>query len=147
MERVILVVALAAVAVGVAFLLRRLAARRTGPASVRPTGAPSPAGWVLPTVIDRAELTRPEAPWLVAVFTSETCGTCGDAWERARHLASNEVAVERIEASERPDLHERYRVEAVPAVFVLDDTGTVRRWFLGPPSATELWGAMAELRA
>lgn len=59
---------------------------------------------------------RPDAPWLVAVSTSATCSTCEDVWSKALVLASDEVAVQQVEAVADKDLHDRYRVEAVPIV-------------------------------
>jgi hypothetical protein len=137
MERLLLVIVLAAVAVAVAVVAQR---RRRPP-------APTVTGHVLPDRLDRADFTRPEAPWLVAVFTSATCHTCAGVWERAELLASDDVAVQRLEAGEERDLHARYKVTAVPGIVIADDTGTVRARFLGPVTATDLWATVAELRA
>jgi hypothetical protein len=82
----------------------------------------------------------------VAVFSSATCLSCQDAWEKARLLDSDEVAVQEIEASERKDLHERYRIDAVPMIVVVDDEGVTRASFIGVPTAADLWAALAELR-
>jgi hypothetical protein len=136
-DRVLLVVVLAAVAVAVAVVAQR---RRRPP-------APTVTGHVLPDRLDRADFTRPEAPWLVAVFTAATCDTCAGVWEKAVLLASDDVAVEEVEARQRRDLHTRYRVTAVPGVVVADAAGTVRARFLGPVTATDLWATVAELRA
>ena len=86
------------------------------------------------------------APWLVAVFTSATCNTCAGVWEKAMLLASDDVAVQRLEAVERKDLHTRYGVTAVPGLVVADAEGVVRARFLGPVTATDLWATVAELR-
>lgn len=137
MERVVLVIVLAAVAVAVAVVAQR---RRRPP-------SPTVTGHVLPDRLDRADFVRPEAPWLVAVFTSATCNTCAGVWGKAALLASDEVAVQEVEAKEQRDLHTRYRVTAVPGVVVADATGTVRARFLGPVTATDLWATVAELRA
>ena len=97
-------------------------------------------------MLDREDFDRPEAPWLVAVFSSSTCLSCQDAWEKARHLDSAEVVVQEIEAIERKDLHERYAIDAVPMIVVVDDEGVTRASFLGVPSTSDLWAALAELR-
>ena len=34
--------------------------------------APTQSSWAVPAQVDRADFTRPDAPWLVAVFTSAT---------------------------------------------------------------------------
>ena len=71
-----MVVVLAVVAVVAAYVVQR----RQAPA------APTPTGYNVPDHVDRADFARPEAPWLVAVFTSATCSTCAGTWEKARLL-------------------------------------------------------------
>ncbi len=135
-ERFVLVLVLVAVAIGVAVVVER---RRRPP-------APTNVGHTLPDQLDRADFARPEAPWLVAVFTSGTCATCAGVWDKARLLASDEVAVQEVEVVTSRDLHDRYRITAVPAVVVADAAGVVRSTFLGPVTATDLWATLAELR-
>ena len=106
-----------------------------------------PETYEVPAMLDRDDFDRPDAPWLVAVFSSATCLSCQDAWDKARHLESDEVAVQDIEASERRDLHERYGIDAVPMIVVVDAEGVTRSSFVGVPSAADLWAAVAELRA
>ena len=67
MDRVLIAAAIVAVAVVVALIVRRR----------RPDAPTQPAGRV-PTQLDRHDFERPDAPWLVAVFTSATCHTCAD---------------------------------------------------------------------
>ncbi|HKX70306.1 MAG TPA: thioredoxin domain-containing protein, partial [Acidimicrobiales bacterium] len=90
---------------------------------------------------------RPDAPWLVAVFTSSTCSTCAGVWDKARLLASDEVVTQELEVTAARDVHRKYAIEAVPATVVVDDAGQVRAGFLGPVTATDLWATVAELRA
>jgi hypothetical protein len=135
-ERIVLAVVLALLALAVAWVLQR----RQRPA------APVRTGYSIPSQVDRADFDRPEAPWLVAVFTSATCGTCAEVWDKARPLASEVVAVQEVEHVARRDLHDRYRIEAVPSVIVVDADGVVVRSFLGPVTATDLWAAVAEAR-
>jgi hypothetical protein len=136
MERLALAAVLVVVAVVVALVLQR---RRT-------PDAPTQAGWTVPAQLDRADFDRPEAPWLVAVFSSETCQTCAGVVDRAGALASDQVAVQDVEVAARKDLHDRYRIDAVPTLVVADADGVVRASFVGPVNATDLWGTMAELR-
>ena len=136
MERVVLFVVVGAAAVLVAWWLRRR--QRPDP--------PSQPAYSVPAQLDRADFDRPDAPWLLAVFSSATCLTCKDTWEKAAALASDAVAVEEVEAVERRDLHERYGIDAVPAVVVADADGVVRASFLGEPSAADLWAAVAAVR-
>ncbi len=136
MDRIIIVVAVAIVAVVVAVVLER-----------RRPEAPTQSRWARPVQLDRADFEARETPWLVAVFSSATCNACGDAVEKAKLLAGPEVAVQEIEVTRRPDLHRRYAIDAVPMVLIADAEGVVRRSFVGPPAAGDLWGAMAELRS
>lgn len=129
-------VVVGAVALGVAWWLRR----RTSPT---PERGPS---WTVPGLVDRGDFARPDAPWLVAVFSSATCLACQDTWSKAKLLDSDAVATQELEAIEDRELHQRYGIDAVPLVLIADATGTVRRHFIGPPTATDLWAAVAELR-
>ena len=81
-----------------------------------------------------------------SVFTAATCGTGGSVVEVARPLESQAVAFQEVEAGERRDLHDRYAVDAVPMVLLVDGVGVVRDHHLGPVTATHLWGSLAELR-
>ena len=137
MERLLLVVVLVAAAVAVAFVLQRR----------RPRPAPTNVGYTLPAQVDRDDFDRPDAPWLVAVFTSATCSTCAGVWDKAALLASDEVATQQLEVSAARELHQRYHVNAVPSVVVADAAGVVRATFVGPVTATDLWASVAEVRA
>lgn len=134
MDRVLLVLGGVAIAGLVAALLRRS------------TAAPAANTHHIPRRLDRRDFPRPEAPWLVAVFTSATCDTCQGVWERTRHLESDQVAVVELEVGAERALHERYRIDAVPTLVISDAAGEVKRAFLGPTTATDLWAAMAEVR-
>lgn len=136
MERIVVAVVLALVALAVAALVQR----RQRPAP------PVRTGYTVPQQLDRADFARPEAPWLVAVFTSSTCDTCRGVWERAQPLASEAVAVEEVEYLAQRALHDRYEIEAVPSTLVVDADGVVQKSFLGPVTATDLWAAVAEAR-
>jgi hypothetical protein len=137
MERAVLVVVLALAAVVVALVIQR---RQRPP-------APTPTGYHVPDHVDRADFVRPDAPWLVAVFTSATCGTCAGVWGKAQLLESDAVATQEVEVSARRDLHGKYAIDGVPATVVVDAAGTVRASFVGPVTASDLWATVAELRA
>lgn len=136
MVAVIVAVVVAAVAAGVAWWLR----------SRRPDAPTQAQSWAVPTHVDRADFVRPDAPWLVAVFSSATCLSCRATIEKAEALESSAVAVQDVEAVADKAVHERYGVEAVPMVLVVDADGVVRASFLGEPTATDLWAAVAEAR-
>ena len=133
-------------AIGLAVALVAAAAAVVITKRTRVDAPTQPESYEVPAMLDRADFDRPEAPWLVAVFSSSTCLSCEDAWDKARHLESDEVAVQEIEAIERKDLHERYDIDAVPMIVVADDEGVTRASFVGVPSAADLWAALAELR-
>jgi hypothetical protein len=134
--RVVFAVALVAAAVVVAMVLRR---RRTVDVPTQPT-------WDAPTQLDRADFTRPEAPWLVAVFSSDTCDACAKVVSQAEVVDSTEVAVDVISYQRSRPLHERYAIGAVPITVIADAHGVVRHAFVGPHSATDLWARLAEAR-
>ncbi|MDG1367298.1 MAG: hypothetical protein P8I99_03990 [Acidimicrobiales bacterium] len=134
MDRVLLVLGALAIAGAFAAVLGRR------------TAAPSSNTHHVPSVLDRRDFIQPDAPWLVAVFTSSTCDTCAGVWERAELLASDVVACQRIDFQDDTSLHERYRIDGVPTLVVADADGAVRRAFLGPVTATDLWAAVADER-
>ena len=137
MPRVVVVLVLVLVAVAVAEVIRR---RTAQPAPVR-------TGTLAPGQLDRGDFARPDAEWLVVLFSSDTCLSCGGAWEKVELLESGAVAVERVSFQADRERHERYGVDAVPLVLVADVEGVVQATFVGPPSAADLWASLAELRS
>ena len=135
MERLTVAAALVALAAAAALLLRR---RRPAP--------PTQPSWAVPVQLDRADFSGADRPWLVAVFTSSACASCQRATAKACVLASPQVVFEEIAYQDRKDLHERYGIEAVPTIVMADADGVVRKSFVGVPSATDLWAALAEAR-
>lgn len=126
-----------ALAAAVAVLLR--SRQRTAP--------PTQPLYSVPTQLDRVDFDDPARPWLVAVFTSTACERCVEAAAKAFVVASAEVVVHEISYQQRKDLHQRYRIDAVPTIVVADADGVVRASFVGVPTATDLWAAVAEARA
>jgi thiol-disulfide isomerase/thioredoxin len=108
---------------------------------------PVPTGAPIPPQLVRADFPRPDAPWLVVIFSSSTCEGCAAMAEKVRALESDEVAVADVEYHEQRALHDRYGIEAVPIVVVVDDEGVTRTSFAGNATATDLWAAVASLRA
>jgi hypothetical protein len=137
MGRLLIVVLLAAAAGVVALAIQR----RSRPA------APVRTGWTVPDQLDRADFARPDAAWLVVLFSSATCESCQGTWQKVAALESSAVAVEDVAYQANRDRHERYGIDAVPLVLVADGLGVVRTSFVGPPSAADLWASLAELRA
>lgn len=134
MTRLLLAVAIVALAAIVAELVRRR--RRTDP--------PTQPRRRLPTQLDRSDFDG--SGWLVVVFTSETCSTCADVVRKADVLRSPEVTVQTATFQAHRDLHERYAIDAVPCLVVADPEGVVRDGFIGPVTATDLWAAVADAR-
>ena len=66
---------------------------------------PVRTGWTVPDQVSRTDFERPEAPWLVAVFTSAACASCAGVLERARPLESDEVAVVDVEVAAARAVH------------------------------------------
>lgn len=135
-ERLLLVVVLAGAVAGLAAVIR--SRTRSDP--------PTRPAWAVPDHLDRRDFARPDAPWLVAVFSSATCLACRATWEKARQLESDSVAVQELEALAAADLHARYGIDAVPLVVLAGPDGTVKASFLGEPPAADLWAAVADAR-
>jgi hypothetical protein len=134
-ERLFIAAAVIAIAVIVATLLRR---RRPDP--------PTQPSWKVPLQLDRTDFDRPDTPWLVVVFSSATCDTCAGVWEKAVVLTSSALAVQLVEVGERPDLHRRYGINAVPTLVLADADGVVQASSIGPLSAPDLWSMVAKAR-
>jgi hypothetical protein len=135
-ERLLIASAIVAVVGAVAMVVR----------SRRMPDAPTQRRFAVPQQLDRADFPQIDVPWLVAVFSSSTCDVCRSVVDKARVLESSEVAVVDVEYTAARHLHERYSIEAVPTVVIVDSHGVNRAGFIGPMSATDLWAAVAEAR-
>lgn len=129
-------VAILVIVLAIAWLMRR-----------RKPEAPARDVYPVPRQLDRADFPRPEAPWLVALFSSAVCDSCRGLPPKLAVLESSAVATCEIEAERRGDLHRRYEISAIPMTVVADADGVVQRAFVGSFSATDLWAAVAESRA
>lgn len=135
--RVIVALVILAVAGGIAWWLDHR----------RSTEAPSQGRAIVPAQLDRDDFPRPDAAWLVVLFTSRTCESCAGLVDKAMPLVSDEVAVAEVEYTARRDLHERYRIDAAPITVLVDRDGVTRGSFVGAFDAPDLWSALAELRS
>ena len=95
------------------------------PAPTATPGAP-------PGSLDRTDFRAPEAPLLIAVFTSATCSSCEAVWAELAGYESTSVATQNVEVGESPDLHDRYRIESVPTAVIVDRSGETQAAFVGP---------------
>lgn len=136
MERLIL----ALVVVAVAAIVARIVQSR------RAADPPTQPRYDMPSQIDRDDFVDPAHPWLVAVFSSDSCSTCADVVAKAQVVRSDEVAVQIVSFQADRELHERYDVDAVPCLIVADAAGVVQAGFFGPVTATDLWAAIADAR-
>jgi hypothetical protein len=132
--RIVVAVVLVAVAAAVAWWLDRRGGRARGP--VR-TNVP------VPHQVDRAEFPRPDAPWLVVVFTSATCANCQKAAASVAAVAGPTVATVEVPVEDRADVHDRYGIDAVPVTVVADRRGVVQASFIGAVGVAELTAAVA----
>ena len=135
--RILIAVVIIAVAGGIAWWLehRRVAA------------PPTQGRAVVPQQLDRHDFPRPDAPWLVVLFTSEHCDSCAGLIDKAKPLESDDVSVTEVEYGAEPELHRRYEIEAAPITVLADAAGVTRASFVGAFTATDLWSTLAELRA
>jgi hypothetical protein len=113
----------------------------------RPSAPPPRDVYPVPRQLDRADFPRPDASWLVVLFSSALCLSCRGLPEKIRVLDSSAVATCDVDAETRNDLHQRYALAAIPTTLVVDHDGVVRKAFVGAFSANDLWAAVAELRA
>ena len=127
------------VLVGVAVAIAAVADRRRDP-------LPTRTSYAVPQQVHRDDFARPDAPWLVLLFSSETCNSCAKARQVAEPVASSQVAVQEVDSVRDKTLHDRYGIEAVPTLLIVDADGLVLGQFLGPPTAADLWATLAELR-
>jgi hypothetical protein len=134
--RIVIAVLIVAVAAAVAWWLEHR--NKVAP--------PTQGHTVVPQQLDRRDFPRPDAPWLVVLFTSKSCDSCAGLLDKARPLESEEVSVVEIEYTANRGLHERYRIDAAPITLLADADGVTRASFVGAFAATDLWNALAELR-
>jgi thiol-disulfide isomerase/thioredoxin len=133
--RLVVAAGLLIVAIAVAWWLNR-----------RRPAAPPRDAYPIPRQLDRADFVRPQAPWLVVLFSSSTCDSCARMAPKVKALESADVAIEEVEYTAHPALHERYAIAGVPTIVLADGAGVVHNGFIGPVSATDLWAAVAEMR-
>jgi hypothetical protein len=135
--RVIVAITIIVVAALIAWTLER---RR------RPS-VPTQGTATIPQQLDRRDFPRPEAAWLIVLWSSRNCESCRDLFDKIAPLASEDVAVVEVEYQVDPDLHRRYRIDAAPITIVTDRDGVTRASFAGTFAASDVWGALAALRS
>ena len=113
----------------------------------RAPNAPPRDAYPVPRQLDRADFPRKEVPWLVAYFSSATCGSCQNLAPKVAVLDCKDVVVAECSFERERVLHDRYEVVAIPMILIANHQGVVQKAFIGATSATDLWAAVAECRA
>jgi hypothetical protein len=127
--------ALTAVAVVVAVVAQR---RRPDP--------PSAPSFRAPAQLDRDDFADPDTRYLAVVFASKTCNTCPEVWDQVAPLAAPDLAVQRIDVEDDPDLHRRYRIDGVPTTVMATADGVVMATYFGPLDLDDVEEGLSMLR-
>jgi hypothetical protein len=133
--RIVIALLILATVGGLALVMRR-----------RPPEPPPRDVYPVPKQLDRADFRRPDAAWLVALFSSAACDSCQGLDAKLEPLEGGDVAICIVDAEHFGALHRRYELAAIPTTVIADHEGVVRRAFVGAFTATDLWAAVAELR-
>ena len=72
------------------------------------------------------------------IFSSESCETCKPVVTEGMKLASLGIAIQEVTAETNKDLHEKYDIDAVPMLLLVDKFGVVRSSYLGPSDFDEV---------
>ena len=135
MEKVLIAIAVMAVGLVVAMIIRRRT--ESGPAQGK--------SWTVPVQLHRADFVLPELPTLIVVFSSATCESCAATWAKVQAHGGGGVAVQDVTYQRDKALHDRYDIDAVPTVVIADSEGVVVASFIGEPSDEDLQKALEAL--
>lgn len=106
--------------------------------------APSTPHFAVPQQLDRSDFDQPRTPWLLALFSSETCLACHDARAVLADVRFSTVVVQDLPVETTKAVHDRYGVDAVPIVTLADGAGVVRWSWLGAPPAEAVRDALVD---
>ena len=134
MERLIIGAAIAAVAIVVAVVVDH-----------RKPDSPTGGSGHVPMQLDRDDFADPETAWVLLVFTSATCRSCAKVWKQAIAIDRPNLSVQGVGVEAAKEIHERYRIDAVPLALLVDSEGVTQRFFLGPTAPGEIEEAAARL--
>ena len=96
------------------------------------------SGWSIPGHLSREDFGFTNEPWLVVIFSSESCETCKPLVAESMKLSSLGIAIQEIAVETNKDLHEKYSIDAVPMLLLVDKFGVVRSSHLGPINFDEV---------
>ncbi|MEM7285324.1 MAG: hypothetical protein AAF480_03150 [Actinomycetota bacterium] len=133
MLTLVVVLVVVAVAAAIAYLVNG-----------RSPDAPSTPQFAAPQQLDRSDFERPETPWLLALFSSETCLSCHDARAVLSDVSFSSVVVQDLPVESHKAVHDRYGVDAVPIVTLADTEGVVRWSWLGAPPQEAVRDALVD---
>ena len=110
----------------------------------RTPDAPSTPQFAAPQQLDRGDFDQPHTPWLLALFSSETCLSCHDARDVLADVTFSSVVVQDLPVESQKATHVRYGVDAVPIVTLADSDGVVRWSWLGAPPPEAIRDALVD---
>ena len=96
------------------------------------------SGWSIPGHLNREDFGFLSEPWLVVIFSSDSCETCKPVVAESMKLSSLGIAVQEIALETNKDLHKKYDIDAVPMLLLVDKFGVVRSSHLGPANFDEV---------
>jgi hypothetical protein len=112
-----------------------------------PAPPSQPRRFSVPAQLDRADFEGAGTPWLLALFTSDTCDSCERMASKVEPLGSPQLTVQHVTWQADCELHERYAIEAVPCTVLADADGVVRWSAIGADmTVTDLWAEIAAAR-
>ncbi len=136
MTSLVLVLGGVAIAFAVAYLLNQ--PRRAVPITTSQQ---------VPAQLNRSHFSERTKPYLVVIFTANSCGTCAQVVKQACALANDEVVVQEVEYPTQKHLHQLYKITAVPLVLFANPNGEVLQSIAGPTNASQLVSTLEALVA
>ncbi len=136
MTTLIIVVAVVALASAVAAVVAR-----------RKPDVPTAPQFAVPQQLDRNDFEAPNKPWLLLLFSSETCLSCRDARETLGLVDFDQIHVQDVAVETGKALHSRYAINAVPTVILADNEGVVSWSYLGAPPRDAIAELLQDLGA
>jgi len=86
----------------------------------------------IPVHLDGSDFHDTSSNRLLVVFSSKKCNTCAQVIDAVSRITLPELTVEVVDIETRPDLHTKYRIDAVPTTVLAEPSGRVVKSFLGP---------------
>jgi thioredoxin-related protein len=113
----------------------------------RQPDVPSAPQFVVPQQLDRSDFEAPNKPWLLLLFSSETCLSCHDARNTLDLVEVDSIHVQDAPVETTKALHDRYAINAGPTVILADAEGVVTWSYLGAPPRDAIAALLQDLGA